>query len=53
MCWAEHTEAERQGVWWPSDKSVDGFLFVVWLDRDGMVVTVLTDSAKSLPGETK
>ena len=51
MCWAEHTEAERQGVWWLSDKSVDSFLFVGWLD--GMVVTVLTDSAKSLPGETK
>ena len=37
-----------------TDKSVDGFLFVGRLDRDGMVVvTVLTDSAMSLPGETK
>ena len=51
MCWAEHTEAD-QGVM--TDKSVDGFLFVGRLDRDGLVVvTVLTDLAMSLPGETK
>ena len=34
MCWAEHTVAV-QGVM--TDKSVDGFLFVGWIDRDGMV----------------
>ena len=53
MCWAEHTddtEAE-QGVM--TSHWADGFLFVGWLARDGMVVTVLTESAKSLPGKTK
>ena len=55
MCWAEHTEdtEAEQGVM--TNHWVDGFLFsdVGCLDRDGIVVTVLTDSAKSLPGETK
>ena len=45
MCWAEHTEAD-QGVM-TDRKSVDGFLFVGWLDRDGTVVVTV------LPGETK
>ena len=39
-----------------TDKSVDGFLFVAadsTVTPGLVVVTVLTDSAKSLPGETK
>ena len=49
MCWPEHTddtEAE-QGVM--TSHWADGFLFVGWLARDGVVVTVLTESA----GKTK
>ena len=43
MCWAEHTEVEH-GVM--TDKSVDGFLFVGWIDRDGMVLVDWLSLAK-------
>ena len=56
MCLAEHTEhtEDEQGVMTDTEVS-SGTVFcsrVGW-PVDGMVLTVLTDSAKSLPGETK